>query len=227
MAKRTGDKYQAIIDAAVKIIAEYGYHSAQVAKIAREAGVADGTIYLYFKNKEDVLISLFRNKMGHFTARARENIKDVKDPFEMLARLIHIHFSKLQGDRHLASVVQIQLRQSDPSIRKGISEIIRDYYNFIEKIVRCGIEDGSFRRDMDPKVARKVIFGSLDEVATCWVLSSRNYDLTEMAMPVYSILAQGLAREGKARPFPVEILKNTSDAAEAPPPASAPGGSRG
>lgn len=202
MAKKTGDKYQAIIEAAVKVIAEYGYHNAQVSKIAREAGVADGTIYLYFKNKEDVLISLFRNKMGQFTAQAQNDIKDVKDPFEMLARLIRIHFSKLQGDRNLASVVQIQLRQSEPSIRKGISVIIRDYYNFIERIVRYGIEEGSFRQDMDPRIARKIIFGSLDEVATCWVLSSRKYDLTGMTIPVYNILAQGLAVDGKARPLP-------------------------
>lgn len=206
MAKKSGEKYQAIIEAAVKVIAEFGYHSAQVSKIAREAGVADGTIYLYFKNKEDVLISLFRNKMGQFTVHAQNELKDIKDPFEMLARLIHIHFSKLQGDRSLALVLQIQLRQSEPSIRKGISEIIRGYYNFIEQIVRYGIEEGSFRRDMDPRTARKIIFGSLDEVATCWVLSSRNYDLTGMTEPVYNILARGLARDGRVRPFPEGIL---------------------
>lgn len=216
MAKKSGDKYQAIIEAAVKVIAEYGYHNAQVSKIAREAGVADGTIYLYFKNKEDVLISLFRNKMGQFTAQAQNDIKDVKDPFEMLARLICIHFSKLQGDRNLASVVQIQLRQSEPAIRKGISVIIRDYYNLIEDIVKYGIEEGSFRRDTDPRAARKIIFGSLDEVATCWVLSSKKYDLTGMTLPVYNILAQGLARDGKARPFPGGVPDSDGSAGDAP-----------
>lgn len=202
MAKKSGEKYQAIIEAAVKVIAEYGYHSAQVSKIAREAGVADGTIYLYFKNKEDVLISLFRNKMGEFTAQAQKELENIRDPFEQLARLIYIHFSRLQGDRNLASVLQIQLRQSEPSIRKAISEIIRGYYNFIEQVVRYGMEEGSFRQDIDPRSARKIIFGSLDEVATCWVLSSKRYDLTRMTAPVYDLLAQGLAREGKARLFP-------------------------
>ncbi|MCL6477955.1 MAG: TetR family transcriptional regulator [Peptococcaceae bacterium] len=207
MAKRTGEKYRAIIEAAVRIIAEYGYHSAQVSKIAREAGVADGTIYLYFKNKEDVLISLFRTKMGEFTDIARKELKEVKDPFEMLARLIYIHFAKLQADRNLASVVQIQLRQSERSIRKGISEIIRDYYNLIEQLIVHGIREGSFNPDINPRVARKIIFGSLDEVATCWVLSSRKYNLTDMTMPVFNILAQGLARDGKARPFPAGVMK--------------------
>lgn len=206
MAKKSGEKYQAIIEAAVKVIAEYGYHSAQVSKIAREAGVADGTIYLYFKNKEDVLISLFRNKMGQFTEQAREELKQVKNPFEMLARLICIHFTKLQSDRNLASVLQIQLRQSEPSIRKGISEIIKEYYNFIQQIVQYGMEQGVFRTDLDPKLARKMIFGSLDEVATCWVLSSRNYNLTSMTTSVYNILARGLAKDGQAPPFPEGVM---------------------
>lgn len=207
MAKKTGDKYQAIIEAAVKIIAEYGYHSAQVSKIAREAGVADGTIYLYFKNKEDVLISLFRNKMGEFTSIVREELKDIKDPFEMLAKLIYIHFAKLQADRNLASVLQIQLRQSEHSIRKGISEIIRGYYSIIEELVSYGIERGSFSPEINPRVARKIIFGSLDEVTTCWVLSSKKYLLTTMTVPVYNILAQGLSGDGKVRPFPAGIMK--------------------
>jgi TetR/AcrR family fatty acid metabolism transcriptional regulator len=206
LAKKSGEKYQAIIEAAVKIIAESGYHSAQVSRIAREAGVADGTIYLYFKNKEDVLISLFRNKMGEFIALTQKELINIKDPFEMLAGLIYNHFSKLQDDRNLASVLQIQLRQSEHSIRMKISEIIKDYYNLIEQVVKYGIEEGSFNPHIDPRVARKMIFGSLDEVATCWVLSNRKYDLTDLILPVYNMMAQGLSKDGKVRPFPVNIL---------------------
>jgi len=206
LAKRTGDKYQAIIDAAVIVIAKNGYHNAQVAKIAKEAGVADGTIYLYFENKEDVLISLFRNKMGFFTATVKNELKDTDNPFKMLAHLIKTHFRRLQEDRNLASVMQIELRQSDPSIRKGISQIIREYYNLIEHVVRFGIEKGSFNQDLNPRLVRKIIFGSMDEVATCWVLSSRLYDITEMTVPVYNILARGLSISGKIPPFPQEIM---------------------
>ncbi|MCL4440655.1 MAG: TetR family transcriptional regulator [Firmicutes bacterium] len=206
MAKRTGEKYQAIIEAAVKVIAGSGYHNAQVTRIAKEAGVADGTIYLYFENKEDVLISLFRTKMGQFTASAEKELSNLEDPFEMLARLIHLHFSRLQGDRNLAAVLQIELRQSDPSIRKNISQIIKEYYNLIEQIIKYGIDRGSFSPCMNPNVARKIVFGSLDEVATCWVLSARRYSLTDLTVPVYELIARGLSTDGKAPPFPVEIL---------------------
>jgi len=206
LAKRTGEKYQAIIEAAVKVIAGSGYHNAQVTRIAKEAGVADGTIYLYFENKEDVLISLFRTKMGQFTASAEKEISNLEDPFEMLARLIHLHFSRLQGDRNLAAVLQIELRQSDPSIRKNISQIIKEYYNLIEQIIKYGIEKGSFSPQVSPNVARKIVFGSLDEVATCWVLSSRHYNLIDLTLQVYEIIARGLSIDGKAPPFPAEIL---------------------
>ncbi|MHB8156534.1 MAG: TetR/AcrR family transcriptional regulator C-terminal domain-containing protein, partial [Desulfocucumaceae bacterium] len=111
-----------------------------------------------------------------------------------------------QSDRNLASVLQIELRQSDPSIRKSISEIVKEYYNLIEQIVKMGIDRGSFSPGINPSIARKMIFGSLDEVATCWVLSSRSYNITDMTIPVYDIIARGLSPDGQAPPFPAGIV---------------------
>lgn len=201
MAKKTGEKYRAIIEAAVKIIAENGYHNSQVSKIAREAGVADGTIYLYFQNKEDVLISLFRIKMGEFTNLARKELQELENPFDRLAQLVLLHFARLDEDRNLASVLQIQLRQSDQTIRKGIAGIIKEYYNLIEELVIDGLNKSCFRSNIDPKIARKMIFGTLDEIATCWVLSSRRYSLKSQAKPAYELLAQALSADGKYKPF--------------------------
>lgn len=194
MAKKTGDKYRAIIEAAVKVIAENGYHNAQVSRIAREAGVADGTIYLYFHNKEDVLISLFQVKMGEFTAAAKEELESTGDPFERLARLVHLHFTNLEADRNLALVMQIQLRQSDPAIRLGIAEPLREYFHLIEGVIKYGVEKGVFRLDLDVRLARQMIFGTMDEVATCWVMSHHPYSLTVLAGQVYQLLARGLTR---------------------------------
>lgn len=194
MAKRTGEKYHAIIEAAVKVIAENGYHNSQVSKIAREAGVADGTIYLYFKNKEDLLISLFRAKMGEFTTGARKELQNLHNPFDKLAKLIELHFNRLETDRNLALVVQIQLRQSDASIRSSIATPLKEYFNIIEDIVHQGISEGYFRDDISPKLARQMIFGTMDEVATSWVMSHRVYKLTDQIGPVYSLLARALAK---------------------------------
>ncbi|HHW43062.1 MAG TPA: TetR/AcrR family transcriptional regulator [Desulfotomaculum sp.] len=196
MARKSGDKYRAIIEAAVKVIAEYGYHNAQVSRIAREAGVADGTIYLYFRNKEDVLISLFRVKMGEFIEAGEKEIRACPGAGEQLARLIHLHFANLEADRHLAQVMQIQLRQPDPAIRRGIAEPLRVYFRLIEEIVRRGVETGEFRPDLDVRLARQMIFGTMDEVATCWVMSSRPYSLVAREGAVYDLLHRALAAGG-------------------------------
>jgi len=202
VAKRTGEKFKVIIEAAVRVIADNGYHGSQVSKIAKEAGVAEGTIYLYFENKEDILISIFRNKLGEFISNAPARLNDIENSFEKIAYLIYLHFFRLQNNRKLAHVLQIELRQSDKSIRKGISEVIMEYYRMIENIVLEGIQKGYFRPDLDPKIARKVIFGAMDEVATCWVLSSHNYNILNMAEQVYNALAQALSQDGKYIPFP-------------------------
>lgn len=202
--KRSGLKYDAIIEAAVKVIAENGYHNSQVSKIAREAGVADGTIYLYFKNKEDLLVSLFQVKMGQYTDRVSQEQKNLKDPFVKLAKLINLHFNLLAADRNLALVVQIQLRQSNPTIREGIAAPLKNFFKVIETLVAEGIRDDFFRTDIDPKLARQMIFGTMDEVATSWVTSYQDYKLTDLIVPIYGLLAQALAQEGKLKPFPTD-----------------------
>ena len=206
MAKRTGEKYNAIIDAAVKVIAENGYHNSQVSKIAKEAGVADGTIYLYFENKEDVLISLFRVKMGDFTASARQELKQLENPYEKLAKLISMHYMMLESDRNLALVLQIQLRQSDAFIRKGIASPLKDYFKIIEEVIEKGISNGVFRNDINKKLARQIVFGAMDEVATSWVMSQRNYKLTDQIEPLYNLLARAISKDGAGQAFPAQIL---------------------
>lgn len=210
MAKRTGEKYNAIIDAAVKVIAEHGYHNSQVSKIAREAGVADGTIYLYFQNKEDVLVSLFRVKMGDFIAYARQELNQLENPYEKLAKLISLHFYMLEADRNLALVLQIQLRQSDAFIRKDIAAPLKDYFKIIEGILEHGIRMGVFRDDVNIKLTRQMVFGSMDEVATSWVMSNRQYSLTDQIEPLYNLLATALSVDGRCQAFPKQFLKRTS-----------------
>jgi TetR/AcrR family fatty acid metabolism transcriptional regulator len=203
--KKTGEKYRVIIEAAIGVIADNGYHGSQVAKIAKAAGVAEGTIYLYFENKEDILISIFRNKLGEFIAIAPEKLSGTENSFEQLADLIYLHFYRLQNNPQLAHVLQIELRQSDKSIRKGIAEVIKEYYRLIENIVRGGIARGYFRPELDIKIARKIIFGSMDEVATCWVLSNNHYNLLHLTEQVYNTLARSLSRDMPHAPLPQRL----------------------
>jgi TetR/AcrR family fatty acid metabolism transcriptional regulator len=192
MAKRTGEKYEAIIDAAVRVIAEHGYHNAQVSKIAREAKVADGTIYLYFENKEDVLISLFNEKMGAFIQIAEQAMAKIPSPADQLRELIRLHFQSMEDNRHLAIVTQIELRQSNPGVRRAIGEILKKYLNLIDRIILAGMEQGIFRNDLDVRITRKMIFGAIDEMVTSWIMKDCKYSLVDQVEPVMSLFLQGM-----------------------------------
>jgi TetR/AcrR family fatty acid metabolism transcriptional regulator len=192
VAKRTGEKYEAIIDAAVRVIAEHGYHNAQVSKIAREAKVADGTIYLYFENKDDVLISLFNEKMGAFVQQLEEVMKGISSPADQLRELIRLHFKSMEENRHLAIVTQIELRQSNPDVRRAIGEILKKYLNLIDRIILAGMEQGIFRNDLDVRITRKMIFGAIDEMVTSWIMKDCKYSLVDEVEPIVSLFLQGI-----------------------------------
>lgn len=192
MAKRIGEKYDAIIDAAVKVIARHGYHNARVSKIAEEAQVADGTIYLYFENKDDVLVSLFKEKMGQLIRKLDHTLSTIRDPGEQLKVLVNAHFHYLEGDPELAIVTQIELRQSNPYVRQGIGQILKPYLELIDRVVLAGQQTGLFREDVDVKVARKMIFGTLDEIVTSWIINGRKYSLVAMADHVHHLFINGL-----------------------------------
>lgn len=195
MAKRTGEKYAAIINAAVKVIARHGYYNAQVSKIAREAEVADGTIYLYFKNKDDILTSLFREKMGRFIQDTEQALTQINDPSEQLKTIIRMHFHHLQIDPELAVVTQIELRQPNPHMRKQIGHIVKPYLNMIDRVIRAGQESGIFRRQVDVKIARKMVFGTLDETVTSWIMNDRKYALLDMADSIHDLFLHGLSEK--------------------------------
>ncbi|AIU78702.1 HTH-type transcriptional regulator mtrR [Bacillus velezensis M27] len=185
-------KYMQIIDAAVEVIAENGYHQSQVSKIAKQAGVADGTIYLYFKNKEDILISLFKEKMGQFIERMEEEVKEKTTAKEKLALVIKQHFTLLGNDRHLAIVTQLELRQSNIKLRLKINDILKGYLNMLDTILTEGIESGEWKDNLDVRLARQMIFGTIDETVTTWVMNDQKYDLPDLSGKVLELLVSGI-----------------------------------
>ncbi|MBD8134779.1 TetR/AcrR family transcriptional regulator [Bacillus sp. CFBP 13597] len=189
--KSNRPKYNQIIDAAVIVIAQNGYYQAQVSKIAKQAGVADGTIYLYFKNKEDILISLFHEKMGYFVEQIEEEIKGKTTASEKLHVLIQKHFQNLSEDVNLAIVTQLELRQSNKELRLRINDVLRGYLNLIDQIIIEGKENGEFLPDLNNLLARQMIFGTIDETVTTWVMNEQKYSLPDLALDVHRLLIGG------------------------------------
>lgn len=192
MKNNNRPKYNLIIEAAVDVIAENGYHASQVSKIAKKAGVADGTIYLYFKNKEDILVSVFEEKMGQFIDHIASAIKEKKNASEKLLTLIEMHFGQLAANHHLAIVTQLELRQSNLSLRQQINRILKPYLVVIDETVREGIQQNLFRSDINVPLMRQMIFGALDETVTNWVMNEEKYDLVGLAPAVHELITKGI-----------------------------------
>ncbi|GGA86226.1 TetR/AcrR family transcriptional regulator [Ornithinibacillus halotolerans] len=193
--KNNKPKYKLIIDAAVDVIAENGYHGSQVSKIAKKAGVADGTIYLYFKNKEDILVSVFEDKMGQFIEQIATATSEKDNANEKLYTLIEMHFSQLAANHHLAIVTQLELRQSNLSLRQQINRVLKPYLGVIDGIVKEGIEEKLFRNDINIPLMRQMIFGALDETVTNWVMNEEKYDLVGLTPHVHSLLIKGISTD--------------------------------
>ncbi|WP_408010345.1 TetR/AcrR family transcriptional regulator [Pseudalkalibacillus sp. A8] len=182
-------KYGLILDAAKIVFSEVGYHKASVSRIAKKAGIGDGTVYLYFSNKEDVLKKLFHNTIYYeFAPKAESLMEDIEDPRLKLYELVRNHLHYFGKDYALSKVIQIEARQSSSEIREAMKAGIKRYFKLIESIIEDGQKKGVYREDISKKTARQVIFGSLDEVVTCWVLSSRSYPLSSKVDEVFRVL---------------------------------------
>ena len=184
------DKRDRILDAATRVFAKRGFFAAQVADIAKRAGVAAGTVYLYFKSKDDILISLFERTMTAAIADGRAVVES--HPIKRLRRIAHVHLARLGNDKNLAIVFQIELRQSTKFMARLSTSSLREYLGLLREVVVDGQAKGQLRADINPTLAAKVIFGALDEMATNWILSERDYKLEDDAEAVMNILVGGL-----------------------------------
>src|SRR6478672_2481898 len=186
-----GPKRDAILRAAIDVFAERGYFNAQVADVARAAGVAAGTVYLYFKSKDDLLVSIFERSMRDGLASGRAAVADLRDPRERLLRLARGHLARLGRDRNLAIVFQVELRQSTKFMERFSATLLRDYLGLIREAVADGQREGLFRSDVKATAMAKMLFGALDEMATNWILSRRRYSLEAEADTVVDLFING------------------------------------
>jgi TetR/AcrR family fatty acid metabolism transcriptional regulator len=190
--KRSNDKRDQIMHAAIKAFARNGYHLARMADVAREAGVAAGTIYLYFENKDDLLVSIFEEKVQGFIEEFRQQLSRVDNAELKVRQLIHLHLFEMQEHPDLAAVFQLELRQSRHFMRAYPKIDLKPYFDLIGDIIEEGQQQGLLRKDLYLSAVKKALFGAIDETVTSWLLAGRGYDLTEMAAPIAELFIKGL-----------------------------------
>ena len=190
-SKKTNDKRDRIMSAAITSFAQHGYHQATIADVAREAEVAAGTIYLYFKNKDDLLISIFEEKVQRFITEFQRQLSEEESAEIKLRKLVHLHLFEMQDHPDLAAVFQLELRQSRHFMSAYPKADLKGYFDLIGKIIEEGQQQGLFRKDLYLSAVKKAFFGAMDETVTSWLLAGKNYDLTQMADPVADLFVRG------------------------------------
>jgi len=187
------EKYRNILEAAVRVFARKGFYHAKVSEIAREAGVADGTIYLYFQNKDDILINLFEDEMKRIIDNMRGEIDAESDPLEKIRRFALAHLALVESNKDLAEIIQVEIRQSAKFMKEYRNEKFYEYLDLIGTIVAEGQTQGVIRADVDPGIVKRAFFGALDEMSRFWVLSSkRKYDIRAAAREISDLFIRGI-----------------------------------
>jgi len=195
MRHKDNEKYSRIIAAATKVFARKGFYKAKVSDIAQEAGVADGTIYIYFNHKDDILISLFEEKMQEVLDNMEKQISSESDPFAKIEKFAFLHLRLIQDNKDMAEIIQVELRQSDKFMKDYHNEKFAQYLDLIGTIIQEGKEKGLFREDVIPGIAKRAFFGALDEMSRFWVLSKRHrYDIQTAAKQISSYFIDGIRK---------------------------------
>lgn len=194
MSKRKdNEKYHRIIEAATKVFAKNGFYQSKIAQIAKEAGVADGTIYIYFENKDDILISLFEEQMKVVLDNMALQVAKIDDPAEKLEKFASTHLGLIEMNKDMAEIIQVELRQSGKFMKEYKNERFMEYLDIIGDIIIEGQKSGLFKKDVIPGVAKRAFFGALDEVSRFWVLSSRRqYDISTAAKQISMFFLNGI-----------------------------------
>ena len=218
------DKRDALLRAAIDTFAARGFFNAQVADIARTAGVAAGTVYLYFQGKDDLLVSIFERAMTEAIAEGRAIVSRLPDATAQLREIARLHLDRLGRDRALAIVFQVELRQSTKFMERFSVTQLREYLGIIRDVIAHGQRTGTFRTGVNPTLAAKLLFGMLDEMATNWILSRRKYSLVAEADTIVDLFVGGLSANGSPEPARGDgVKRRVSGAAD---PSTSSGSSR-
>jgi TetR/AcrR family fatty acid metabolism transcriptional regulator len=195
--KTKTEKYRRILEAAIKVFAEQGFFHSTISQVAKEAGVADGTIYLYFKNKDDILIQFYNYKTRNIFNRFRETVKEAENPSEKFRNLIRCHLREFQRDHNMAVVYMAEARKGR-HLDKFVDELTKMYLNMVGEVVEQGQAEGTFRKNLYLSLVKRYVLGAVEAVISTWVYAGGKYDLESMADPLVDLFLRGIGSDDVA-----------------------------
>ncbi len=189
-------KRQRLLKSAIKIFAREGFYKAKVEDIAKDAGVATGTTYLYFENKDDLLISIFEEEMVPIIEAMHHVMKQQKTARDKIITFIEQHFKMVQNNPDLTLLFEVELRQSSKFLHSYHGTRFKEYLDTIGDAFEEGQKNGEFRTEINPTIFKQVVFGAVDQISANYVLSkSKNFDLAAASKQVSDILLGNITQE--------------------------------
>lgn len=189
--REKSEKYYAILNGAGSVFSQYGFHKSTISQIAAEAGVADGTIYLYFKNKDDILYQFLQYKSTRFFQKMRDAVDSTENAESKLRNLIRCHLEEFQNDIHMAIIFQSEVRYRR-DIEHHVKDVSKMYLEFLSEIIEQGQMEGRLRQDLFVGLVKRFVLGAVEGVINTWVAADGKYDLTAMADPLVDLYLNGI-----------------------------------
>ncbi len=189
---KKNEKRKRIEKAAIEVMARNGFDRTTISQIAKAAGVADGTIYLYFQNKDELLQKTIDEITERFIQEGLAILEKTPAPIDRIRKFAELHLRNLGADEDLACIFQIELRHNMHLMKEFSQNKLRKYFSYLESYIRAAQNEGQIRKDLNPWLTAKILFGALDEAATNWVLSNRDYNLEDMAAPTLDVILHGM-----------------------------------
>jgi TetR/AcrR family transcriptional regulator, fatty acid metabolism regulator protein len=187
-----------ILESAVRVFAEHGFADARIRDIAAGAGVAEGTIYLYFGGKEDLLLTAFRDVVNDYCTSIRSVLSSDLPFVRRVEQFVRRQFEMIEEQPDLAAVLLLESRQTTTFYSETVRDVLRTYASAIDELLASGVQDGSIREDADLPLARRMLIGAIEEVELEWLIGDRSRPLTPTAQAFASIFFHGLARSAPA-----------------------------
>jgi len=191
LQKRKSHKYHNILNSAGAVFAEHGFYKATISQIAARAGVADGTLYLYFKNKDDILYQYLSFKTDVVFEKMNAAVAKGTDAESKLRNLIRCHLEEFQRDKNMAIIFQSEVRYLR-DIESQVKDISKMYFDLLSDIIEQGQVEGTMRQDLFVGLVKRFILGAVEGVISTWVSADGRYDLTTMAEPLVDLYMTGV-----------------------------------
>ena len=190
--KKDGEKRKRILDSAIKVFARTGYSDARMQDVAKEADVSHGTVYVYFKNKDALFVSIFQEILGELIKYLCSEIQKEKNAEDKLRRMISMQLDIIEENPDLTKLILIEFPRSGNFLSDSNTDVLSKYIDLISDVIKQGIDGGIFSIGIRTDIIATMIYAGIQGIATRWILDGMNYSLKVMHKEITDILLNGL-----------------------------------